>query len=309
MVIVRNIKSHPYLEEGSWYGFDVRKEIQLPDDSLAWILVDDHDVKYMLPAIYYKDYGIQPGDHIQCRVDKINCTGKIYLEPAHPYYRQGRTYTFDVVSKSTQPDRYDDMRVFWHVRDIFGKEMHIPAPEDYRCVNLPKIVHCKVLRIKKGELHLTHVHNIKTINTLSVGQTYEFEVFETEHEFEGEKWIILNGLDGQKHTLKHKHFKDYGFETGDRISCEVVDIDEDEQPILEPEHPFYKIGQQYTFPLAEPDDDLRDYQPTDNEVIVKDIFQNLIILEKTEAENQSFPANRIIRRVSAIRRGIPLLIP
>ena len=309
MVIVRNIKSHPYFEEGSWYPFIVVKEIQLPDESLAWLIADDHEVKYMLPSRFYNDYGIRPGDQIRCRVDKINCTGKIYLEPEHPYYRQGRTYTFDVVSKSTQPDRYDDMRVFWHVRDIFGKEMVIPAPGDYRCPNPPKIVHCKVLRIKKGQLHLAHVHNIKIVNTLSVGFWYEFEVFETGHEFDHESWIILNGPDGQKYTLKNKHYKNYGMETGDRINCEVVGLDEDEQAILEPDHPFYKKGQQYTFPLADADDDLRDYQPTDNEVVVKDIFQNLIILDKTIEEKHSLISNRVHRKVAAIRKGIPLLIP
>ncbi len=307
MVLVRNIRKHPYFDEGHWYNFVVRKEVEMPDGNFAWILVDEEGTQYTLASEYYIDYGINSGDLIQCKVDKINCTGKVYLEPAHPYYKEGRTYDFEVVSKAVLPDIYGDMRIFWTLRDIFGNEMHIPAPADFYRHNLPKTAHCIVLRIRKAQLQLKHVHEIKLINSLFPGNTFDFEVFETSHEHEGESYIILIGPDGSKHLLKQKHYNDYGFETGDHILCEVIGKNIDESLILEPDHPFYKTGLSYSFALAEDDDDLKDYQPSENEIIVKDIYQNLIILEKTESEKSGLFSNRVLRKVLMIRRGIPVL--
>ena len=104
MVLVRNIRLNQYLEEGHIYPFLIRKQIELPNGGFAWILEDEQGVKHTLSADYYHDYSFKPGDKIRCKVDKINCTGKIYLEPEHPYYRQGRTYEFDVVSGLVMPD-------------------------------------------------------------------------------------------------------------------------------------------------------------------------------------------------------------
>lgn len=91
--------------EGEWHSFKVLKQMQIPGEDNYYLLESPLGNRMLMAAKYYASYSIVPGTTIECRVDKINCTGKMYLEPAHPYYKVGNRYTFQVNRHEQSTDR------------------------------------------------------------------------------------------------------------------------------------------------------------------------------------------------------------
>ena len=79
------------LSEGNWYLFRIYNLLQLQDSAWYYVLQDLNGLKHFMPADYYTNYGFKIGDEITCKVDRINCTGRIFLEPKHPRYIEGET--------------------------------------------------------------------------------------------------------------------------------------------------------------------------------------------------------------------------
>jgi len=138
------------LSEGSWFPFRIHNLVQLQDDEWYYILVDVNNLKHFMPAEYYAGYGFRIGEEISCKIDRINCTGRIYLEPENPYYNEGELYLFDVVPESVQ----DDKQILI-VTEILGNRIEVPL---YDINILKKVqenkVSLKVTSIKKGMLIL-----------------------------------------------------------------------------------------------------------------------------------------------------------
>jgi len=90
--------------EGEWHCFKVLKQIRIPGEDMYYLLESPLGNRLLLTAKYYSSYGIVAGAIIKCIVDKINCSGKIYLEPAHPYYKVGDRYIFQVTGNEQFTD-------------------------------------------------------------------------------------------------------------------------------------------------------------------------------------------------------------
>jgi hypothetical protein len=105
----RNARSiHIFSEtftEGEWHYFEVQKLMQITGEEKYYLLESAQGNRMLMMAEYYDSYGILPGTSIQCIVDKINCSGKMYLEPAHPYYKAGESYLFKVLGNTKFTDR------------------------------------------------------------------------------------------------------------------------------------------------------------------------------------------------------------
>jgi hypothetical protein len=143
------------LSEGEWFPFRVHNHIQLQDGEYYFILQDINGLKHFLPAAFYNNYGFNTGDEIICKIDRINCTGRILLEPRHPYYEIGEKYYFDVV-EYLENDRLKILLV----KDIFGNCIKVPFYEnkiDNTYFN--NQVYCVVRDISKGEIFLDILPN------------------------------------------------------------------------------------------------------------------------------------------------------
>jgi hypothetical protein len=82
------------LNPGSVYKFQILKKIRFPDRKTYFVLRDPFGDKHLLPTKPYKSYQIEPGNTLFCHVDKINCQGRLFLEPLHPRYHIGNEYFF-----------------------------------------------------------------------------------------------------------------------------------------------------------------------------------------------------------------------
>jgi len=138
------------LFEGKWFPFKIHNLVQLQDDAWYFVLQDMNGMKHFLAAEFYESYCLKPGDEITCKIDRINCTGRIFLEPKHPRYNEGEIYYFDVIN-SPNPNNENVLIV----RDILGVLIRIPVNGLNNVdINEEKMVRCIVKNIKKGRLIL-----------------------------------------------------------------------------------------------------------------------------------------------------------
>jgi len=141
-----NIGNTKFLE-GKWFPFKIHNLVQLQDDEWYYVLQDINGMKHFMQAENYKPYGFNPGDEILCKINRINCTGRIFLEPKHPYYTEGEIYNFNVISLMDQGGE----KVLI-VREILGNSIEVPV---YKNMDIDfkeeKIVRCIVKTIIKGK--------------------------------------------------------------------------------------------------------------------------------------------------------------
>lgn len=139
-----------HLEEGEWYPFKIHNLVKLQDKANYFVLIDRNGMKHFMPSEYYTNYGFKIGDEILCKIDRINCTGRIFLEPEHPFYKEGKIYSFDLQNYIIQGN---NLSLF--VKGIRGKPLEVKACDtDINNLAKNKTVSCKVQNIKKGELIL-----------------------------------------------------------------------------------------------------------------------------------------------------------
>jgi len=137
--------------EGEWHWFRVIKELQIPGDETYYLLESVSGNRLLLPANYYHNYGIKPGNILHCRIDKINCSGKIFLEPEHPYYKVGKHYEFIVFDKFKKAERKG--RTIEYLRLIGANDESLTAICNEELPNhFPVTIMAKLSRIKKGVL-------------------------------------------------------------------------------------------------------------------------------------------------------------
>ena len=110
------------LEEGRSYSFTKVKSIVLPGGEVNLILEGPDGKKYLLPVERYGEYNLRTKPELICKVDKINCSGKVFLEPEHPYYRVGERYDFLVVRTDERESILGEPEKIAWVRDLHGRE-------------------------------------------------------------------------------------------------------------------------------------------------------------------------------------------
>jgi hypothetical protein len=134
------------IEEGSVLFFKVLNLVKLQDNRDYYILEDPNGVKHFIDAETYANYGIKVGGKLKCKVAKINCTGRILLEPMHPIYIEGQTYFFTIIDLHTSGSE-----IALILKDIFSNRIEITIPySNYSSINHDKFIRCKVINLKKG---------------------------------------------------------------------------------------------------------------------------------------------------------------
>jgi hypothetical protein len=143
------------LIEGEYYTFTLLKSISLGPDEEYYVMREPNGFKLLMPKKFYTRYGFDSGQQIICRVDKINCIGRVFLEPKHPYYVEGEKYNFDVIAVERYVDKGQGRAQNFVVRDVLGHEWQVPATSESLDKKQNASISCLVQRIKKGRLYLT----------------------------------------------------------------------------------------------------------------------------------------------------------
>jgi hypothetical protein len=132
--------------EGEEYSFIIHKLVELQDNNKYLIVCDTEGIKHFIPAAAYNNYTFSAGNFITCKVVKINCTGRIILEPRHPVYQEGKVYEFEIVAT-----RKPGIKGVITVADVFGNQLKVNAPAQLSVKQFQeKKIPCLVKKIRNG---------------------------------------------------------------------------------------------------------------------------------------------------------------
>ncbi len=297
------------LSEGEVYPFRILKTISLGPNDDYYVLEDPNNYKIMLPKAYYDGYGFETGKIIQCRVDKINCNGRVFLEPVHPVYQEGQIYSFDFVCKDHLKNILDEDEYYFIVRDTLQKTWKVRIHSKEIWESPPIQISCLLVKIKKGKLFLRASEERQPSSEMAVGKPYLFRILDERYDTTRKAaYYVLSDAHGSRHMLKKKHFIRYALKKGSTIKCLVRQVAADGYLILEPEHPCYVAGKSYQFPL----DRLEEMVFTDGfkqkVLVLKDCFGEEIRLHMNDRSAQLLSNKRYVQaKVKRLVKGKPEL--
>lgn len=258
--------------EGDVHLFKIIGFTEIPgSEESFFILENPFGGKHLLKSIHYKQYNLKVGDTINCMIDKINCSGKIYLEPENPYYKQGKIYEFEVVRIIDQTNSVGENEKVILVKDSLGRENRCSLPDNISSSQIEQKIKCKVVRIKKGVLYLIHPEMESTKKLLQVGKIYSFTVKEIKN-LDGIDYYILNDDFNNSYSLKTDMYKQYNLCIGRQVNCTVTKFNTDGHLKIEPEHPYYKVGRTYAFKFLRIENDNNLLDKDSKVIIVLDVY-------------------------------------
>ncbi|MDI3527265.1 MAG: hypothetical protein PWR03_1448 [Tenuifilum sp.] len=230
-------------KEGEWYNFTVEKFIQLPNSN-SYLLVHESGKRLLLPAEYYVKYNIVVGAQIRCRVDKINCTGQIFLEPEHPFYEIGKSYNFEIVEEQSTPIKGITNVV---VRDVFSNNLTLLVPSKSFDSRLTASSVFTVVNIKKGLPILSfpaskHQCKHKAADSKMVEMTLVGTML-----IQGEEYYVLQTETECFSLLKVKHYKHYNLVKNEVVRATFRGYSDNGFLKVDPVHPYYQLGKTYDF--------------------------------------------------------------
>lgn len=236
------------LIEHEWYPFILQKEIEIPQEGIHYILSDPHGYRHLLKKAYYLNYNLKIGETIRCRIDKINCSGKIYLEPEHPFYKEHTAYDFQFIERKTILNAFDEHEEILILADLFGNQLSVAAKN---AVIVDNKVNCIVEQIKKGVVFVTPSSETKSIKGLKEGDWFFATIKKRITNHENLDFFVLANKSNQIFHLPTQYYENYKLNIGDSIYCKVVKIRSQWDYLLEPKNPYYIEGQSYDFRIED----------------------------------------------------------
>lgn len=291
------------LKEKQSYVFKVVRMITLPDDTRSWVLTHTGADRYMLPCELYTDYGIAEGIRIRCRVDKINCTGRIFLEPEHPYYREGGDYHFTFIRDLPIEDAAGNHLWQLELAGIHGDRHHCLSLQRAHRYKIGDPVPVRLISVKKGRLEFI-LSDLEENRVMQAGAVSEWTIT---GDADDEHWLILGPL-GIKSKLEKGYYPNHGLKTGSVFRGSLQKWQDEGLPLIEPEHPVYRPGQVYLFQIQSP----AETNPPDEThgafLVVTDCFGHQIKVFQHEPQLPDAGQTGAIRcRVVRLKRGVPVL--
>jgi hypothetical protein len=273
-----------------------------------YVLQDETGGKQLLKAEFYDKYNLQIDQYINCRIDHINCSGRIFLEPEHPFYKEGEVYDFIIEEIELVQDIMDSTVYEIKVKDIFGEpafcRVEHKIPIFYSKGHTLK---CKVERVKKGSLYLSSFDD-KSHEDYLRNTYYRFKINDIRILNDGIRYYILDNKNGKHFILKYSYYPFHGFKQGDEIECEVQKMNSEGYYVLEPKHPFYHVNETYVFEFVKTAVDMNTSITDKIEVTVKDNFGQEV---KFLSDDPCFKGNHIPEKISCdvigIKKGKPVL--
>jgi hypothetical protein len=287
------MKKSNTLNEGEIYSFLIEKIITLPDGEECYRLLDPFKKKHLIPVDIYQEYGFRSGANVLCRVDKVNCNGRIFLEPINPIYEEGKSYSFLI--RHSVP--IDDIASFFLVEledDFDGKHILIADKAE-------GFLECKVLRIRKGKLEL-----VFTSLDYEIFKSFDYvdTIIHSIIEFQNQNYIILKVNDEYYNVLNEKNYDFHFFTVGNNQVCLVKKDPLYQYIALEPDHMVYNVGENYDFSVVRVDkfDDV--HRGVKKFLIVQDEFgQYASIKLDNNSQHVHKPGSVIKCKLATLRKG------
>ncbi len=285
------------MKEGEYYPFMVLGKVTDVEGEAYYKLADPNGIKHLLKAEWYGSYGLEAGRAVVCHINKINCSGRIFIEPEHPVYRAGEVYGFEVAEVSS-----GGAEKTVTVKDVFGNA--IVLAEEYLP---PKVktgdsVRCRVITVKKGKPVIIPFGATPDYSGLTPGVRYPLKVVKERKYTDDQVYYILEDEKGKRYPLRKKFYARYGFTTGDTISCVLRNNDKGGY-YLEPEHPRYRPGERFEFRITGKDHIFVYPEGMKEAVILENRYGKDIIMAVDEIDSENIAGDKIVCRVKEIVEG------
>lgn len=244
-----NFANQHKLEEGELYTFRILKHLNFEGEQF-YILETPLKNRITIPAEPYKKYQLKIGEELRCKVDKISCSGKMYLEPEHPFYKVGETYWFDIVEIKTIKSLYSGFIKMIYCKDKLDNLIEIPVTSEFDETQTQ--IELSVLRIKKA--HVTAYPNQSPFNILYKNQEeLQLRFFQKYINQFDEAMYLTEDQKGGWHIIPAKYFPAIDIEQYAVINAVAVKHKTIDYFYIEPEHPIYKTGKIYPFVVIDVD--------------------------------------------------------
>ncbi len=290
-------------EQGIFYTFKILGIIDVPVKGDHFILLHESGRKMLLKSEYYVKYNYEIGQKIECKVDKVNCAGQVFLEPRHPLYIEGQEYFF---KKETIKENVDKS-ISLVVKDLFDNEIELFVNQNQTYLFKDQIP-LKVERIKKGFPILSFSQSQEIIDNIHLYELIEFKINAIVVENSEEYYSLEDSLGKIASRLKVKYYKHYGFKVGQICYCKVIGYNSNGLTQVEPENPWYKVGESYIFKISSIENYVNLEDKEVKSVIVLDKANNKSGIVLSEEELLRIGAqNEVKCKVIGFRKGRPQL--
>jgi hypothetical protein len=295
------------LTEGAILSFRIIGIVTSPDGKTFFKLNDPNGVKHLLARDFYEKYNFDIDRDIQCRIDRISCSGKIYIEPLHPVYELNKTYLFPVIRFEQGNNATDTTETHAVLLDQLGYEITITADDLPPGIKQGDLVKASVVRIKKGRVYVSTDDQSDLFPEIKHGDRHFFRIIGLKSYGEGYDFFILEDDRNRRIKLREKYYFKYGLEVGKSLYCRM--IRETDDFYFEPVHPVFEPGMNYRFEII--GQKLVDNYPQGESevVILKNPYGKEILLRKSDIPISKVVGDHITCRVTDIQKGEPLLDP
>lgn len=223
-----------HFQEGDIIQISLIRETGLNEAEQFYLFQTKEGDKFLLDQSMYKHYNFTPGQIIQARIDRINCSGKIFIEPEHPLYKDLHFYDFSV---SDIRSISQDANIV--VEDCFNNSVPVKVHPEKAKQNSLKL---GVAFVRKGVPVLFDPDLDKKFS-YKEREIYSFKIKNIKPNREGEEEIILCDEEGILQYLPAHFYSHYQFKKDQNIRCEIVRILPGRRLSLEPIHPYLIKGE------------------------------------------------------------------
>jgi hypothetical protein len=290
--------------EGESYPFSIFKKIRW-ENKECFVLIDRWERKLLLDASPYPAYNLRVEENIQCRIDKINCSGKIFLEPEHPLYKEKGIYDFKIKKIEEITDKFGDRVYALHMDSETEAIARTSNTSNYK---IDDIIRCKIGRLKKGIIYL-QIQKEMDENGYEIGQSYPFYIEKISKLKDEKEYFILRDKTQEKFLLDCDFYKHYKLKVGNTIRCIIIKYSSKFYFFLEPEHPFYKIGENYDFEFIRYEKTQKTVESNSFTVYVKDVFgEETMFTTYRKMDKEMLQSKKIKCTVLGLKKGKAMLV-
>jgi len=228
------------IQEGAVIDVKIVKEILLPSGMMA-LLGQYNQRSFILNKNQFENLEIVFGKTIACHVDKVNCTGKIYLSPYKSRSLIGSIEEFSILNHEVVQDSLNNTKYLLHLLGNSSlKAQHITYIKP-----IEKSQNYIIRDINKSK------YILEPLDSASCNYKYEQEIEvdiidKKEIQILGECLIVADHFN-RKHLISYSKFRHYNLNIGDTVKCRIRGFDKQHNLKLEPSNPKYKLGKTYSF--------------------------------------------------------------
>jgi len=142
------------LKEGETYLFKIYKKMVFPDGEEYYLLESPFKSKHLLLLKMYFNYHFKLNENVNCKIDRINCSSRIFLEPEHPIYKINGIYEMNFVRFDCITNSKGFKKDAIIIQDKFDAEYFCVVEDDSYKYNDLSVIKYKLMRIKKGIFYI-----------------------------------------------------------------------------------------------------------------------------------------------------------